>query len=309
MVARLPADSPKVEEFTADPANSPQVVQALIRSGGVIIRNLLSQSTMNAIESDVRPYILADKPWTGDFFPPETRRVYGLAGKSPIFIKSIVADPLYQSICDTLLTSVYSAWTGQKLETSKSPPQLNNTIVFSINPGARNQELHRDDMLHHNHALTAITPEEYKIGRDTGIGFFVAGKKATKANGATRFIPGSHLWDQSEPPNEELAFHAEMNAGDAFMMLSSCYHGGSANTTEDEERLLYSCFMTKGYLRQEENQYLANPLKKVREYSEAIQKIIGYQVSAPFLGWLDLDDPRKALYSKDEWKDNAVDLF
>ncbi|KAL2859237.1 hypothetical protein BJX68DRAFT_226028 [Aspergillus pseudodeflectus] len=33
-------------------------------------------------------------------------------------------------------------------------------------------------------------------------------------------------------------------------MFSSCFHGGSANQTESEERLVYSCFMTKGYLRQ-----------------------------------------------------------
>lgn len=49
---------------------------------------------------------------------------------------------------------------------------------------------------------------------------------------------------------EDQAVYAELSPGDAFMMLSSCYHGGSANKTDDEERLVYSCFMTKGYLRQ-----------------------------------------------------------
>ncbi|KAK0701344.1 hypothetical protein B0T21DRAFT_300532, partial [Apiosordaria backusii] len=181
--------------------------------------------------------------------PPETRRVFGLAGKSPTFLKNIVANPLYQAVCDKMLTSENKSWLGQNLETSISRPQLNNTVVLSISPGARAQELHRDDMIHHN-PLTAITADQYKIGRDTGIGWFVAGKKTTKANGATRFIPGSHLWDQMEPPNEDLAFFAELNPGDGFMMLSSCFHGGSANTTADQERLVYSCFMTKGYLRQ-----------------------------------------------------------
>ena len=31
-----------------------------------------------------------------------------------------------------------------------------------------------------------------------------------------------------------------------------------------------------------------------------MQQLIGYKVSQPFLGWLDLDDPRKALVG-DEW--------
>ncbi|CAP64780.1 uncharacterized protein PODANS_5_3360 [Podospora anserina S mat+] len=248
MVARLASDLPKVKEFPAS-ANPDDIVQALIRTGGVVIRNVIPQETLDVIEKDVRPFIEADEPWKGDFFPPETRRVYGLAGKSPTFFKSVVANPLYQAVCSKMLTAEYKSWLGQKLETSISRPQLNNTIVFSINPGARAQELHRDDMIHHN-VLTAITTDQYKIGRDTGIGWFVAGKKTTKANGATRFIPGSHLWDQMEPPREELAFFAEMNPGDGFVMLSSCFHGGSANTTRDEERLIYSCFMTKGYLRQ-----------------------------------------------------------
>lgn len=240
---------PAVCEFSPDLSKVDDVVKSLIVNGGVVVRGLLDQATLSTIEGDVRPYIELDKPWEGDFFPPETRRVYGLAGKSPTFMHSLVAHPLYQAVCDTLLTSEFQSYLGQKLETSVSTPQLNNTIVFSIGPGAKNQELHRDDMIHHNY-LTAITPDEYKTGRDTGIGFFVAGKKTTKANGATRFIPGSHLWDSMKAPDEKLAVYAELEPGDAFMMLSSCFHGGSANTTKDEERLVYSCFMTKGYLRQ-----------------------------------------------------------
>lgn len=59
---------------------------------------------------------------------------------------------------------------------------------------------------------------------------------------------------------------------------------------------------------QEENQYLANPLDKVREYPEDLQKLIGYKVSNPFLGWVDLGDPRKALYG-DDWKASGGDLY
>ncbi|KAF4949081.1 hypothetical protein FGADI_9155 [Fusarium gaditjirri] len=307
MTFRTRENLPPVEKFSSDLSNSDKVVQSLISSGGVVIRGLLSESALAVIEKDVRPYLEADAPWKGDFFPPETRRVYGLAGKSRQFMDHIVANSLYQSVCDKLLTSRFISYLGQKLEISTSTPQLNNTMVFSIGPGARNQELHRDDMIHHNY-LTAISASEYKVGRDTGIGLFVAGKKSTKANGATRFIPGSHLWNSLEPPDEDLVYYAELNPGDAFIVLSSCFHGGSANTTHNEERLLYSCFMTKGFLRQEENQYLASPLETIREYPEHLQKLIGYSLSNPFLGWLDLEDPRKALYGKD-WKSNGGDLY
>ncbi|KAI9811890.1 MAG: hypothetical protein M1827_005241 [Pycnora praestabilis] len=167
-------------------------------------------------------------------------------------------------VCGKLLKSTIHSWLSSKRETSVSVPQLNSTIVFSIGPGAARQELHRDDVIHHNR-LPKISLDEYKIERDTGIGLFVAGKNPMKANGATRFIPRSHLWGD-EHPDEDLAFFAELNPGDAFIMLSSCFHGGSANTTTDEERLISSCFMTtKGFLRQVENQYLSNEIEQFKE--------------------------------------------
>lgn len=112
--------------------------------------------------------------------------------------------------------------------------------------------------IHHNSPLPAILSEDYNSRRDTGINFFVAGRRTTQANGATRFIPGSHLWASETTPDESLCVHAELGPGDGFMMLHSVLHGGSANTTENEYRLLFCAIMIRGYLRQEENQFLAN---------------------------------------------------
>jgi len=72
--------------------------------------------------------------------------------------------------------------------------------------------------------------------------FFVAGTKTTRENGATRVVPGSHLWDYSTPPppaDDSTIQCAELEPGDAFMMLGGCYHGAGANMTIDEERLVY----------------------------------------------------------------------
>lgn len=191
-------------------------------------------------------------------------------------------------------TKAHVEQVGEKNEVSVSGPQLNNTIVFSISPGARNQALHRDDVIHHpDHPAVA----EHELGRDAGVGFFVGGKRTTKENGATRFIPGSHLWDYSEgPPREDQAFYAELGPGDGFMMLSGCFHGGSANKTKDEERLVYSTFSTRGWMRQEENQYLANDIEKIKELPEWLQERVGYGLSPPFLGWIDLKNPMLVLH-------------
>ncbi|KAK4550433.1 hypothetical protein LTR36_000011 [Oleoguttula mirabilis] len=289
---------PKVIEFNAADISTEDVIRALRTAGGVIVRQLIPPEQNHQIERDVRPWLQKDKPWQGDFFPPETRRAYGMMGKSRTFAEAIVGNRLWTEVCDALLTSVNRHnWVGDKTEESVSGPQLMNTIVFSIGPGARAQELHRDDANHHQD-LRAVA--EHQLGRDTGIGLFVAGKRTTKQNGATRFIPGSHLWDYREgPAREDQAFYAELEAGDAFMMLSGCFHGGSANRTADEERLVYSTFMTRGYLRQEENQYLANDTEAIKKLPVWLQERMGYGISRPFLGWVDLESPMALLHSGD----------
>ncbi|KAJ5175039.1 uncharacterized protein N7482_000916 [Penicillium canariense] len=306
---------PSVQEFEYSTATVNDIVNALKITGGVIVRNFLGREEIDRIMEDVNPYLDADKPWadgkatqrlarficvfdalfSGDFFPQETRRAYGMMGKSPTFATSIVGNPLWLSVSDALLTShIKYNWVGDKVEESTSLPQLHNTIVFRIGPGARAQPLHRDDAPHHpDHRAVA----EHTLGRDCGIGLFVAGTRTTKANGATRFIPGSHLWDYREgPPNEAQTVQAELNTGDAFMMLSGCFHGGSANTTEDEYRVLLSTFNCRGWLRQEENQYLANSIDSVRGLPPALQERMGYGLSKPFMGWVDLKSPMLMLH-------------
>lgn len=77
-------DLPQVEELTAAlPTSTPYLVESLTRVGGVIIRGVVPQAKLDLIKRDVRPHLEADAPWEGDFFPPETRRAMGLAGKSP----------------------------------------------------------------------------------------------------------------------------------------------------------------------------------------------------------------------------------
>lgn len=283
---------PRVQIFDAATADIDDIVAAMIEAGGCIIRNTTSAAALAEIETVIRPYIQIDGDWNGDFFPKETKRVMGLIGKSPSYVKHVVQNEIALSVANRFLTSTYKCWVGNELKTFISKPQLNNTITFSIAPGARDQELHRDDMIHHNLNVKRRKATEYKIGDDCGVGFFIAGKKSTMKNGATRFIPGSHLWDLLTPPDESLSFYAELEPGDAFIFLSSCFHGGSANRTTDQERLMYSCFYTKGFLRQEENQYLAADFGKIKDiYDDKTLGLMGYSLSPPFLGWVDIKHP------------------
>jgi hypothetical protein len=46
----------------------------------------------------------------------------------------------------------------------------------------------------------------------------------------------------------------------------------------------------------------------VRRYSPRLQKIIGYTVAMPWLGWVDFDDPRNMLLDGSQEKER-IDFY
>lgn len=53
--------------------------------------------------------------------------------------------------------------------------------------------------------------------------------------------------------------------------------------------------MTRGWLRQEENHYLNMSLEKAKSLPLEQQKLAGYDLSEPFLGWVNSTNPRVVL--------------
>lgn len=167
-----------------------------------------------------------------------------------------------------------------------------------IGPGGKAQPLHRDDYINHNiHEPIDKWDDERDKNRETSVGLFVAGCKVTKENGGTQFIPGSHLWGTNQgPPKVEDCIFAEMEKGDAFIMLASAYHGGGNNVTKDEYRLMFATFSIRGFLRQEENQFLSVPQDIARRYDLPIKAFMGYSMSEPACGYVDQLDPLFVLH-------------
>src|SRR4029077_7803274 len=81
----------------------------------------------------------------------------------------------------------------------------------------------------------------------------------TAGNGATRVFPGSHKWEAGRYPaagdEPEIAV---MPAGSAILYLGSTFHGGGAHTGGEPRRGVHLSY-TLGWLRTEENNYLAVP--------------------------------------------------
>jgi len=93
------------------------------------------------------------------------------------------------------------------------------------------------------------------------------------------------------PPRVEDCIFADMDKGDAFLMLASAYHGGGNNTTIDQYRLVYATFAVRGHLRQEENQFLAVSREAALKLDRPAQAFMGYSMSEPACGYVDQVDP------------------
>ncbi|KAJ5589668.1 hypothetical protein N7450_003640 [Penicillium hetheringtonii] len=241
-------------------------------AGGCVVRNLLLPDTVNQIVKDLQPHL--DDPETFLKFRPGTTSAAGLVGKSTTFCMDVIGNEIWQGVIDHFLTHTYGPyWVGDMQISHTGKPQLSATTTFKVGPGGASQGLHRDDIMHYNWQGEA---REYALGRDVMSVLFIALSKTTKANGATRVIPGSHLWDYSEPPTEDLAVHVELAPGDAFISLGGLYHAGSANTTADEDRLIAIASGIRTELRQEENAYLSYTKEEIERLPLHLQRFCGY---------------------------------
>jgi ectoine hydroxylase-related dioxygenase (phytanoyl-CoA dioxygenase family) len=120
----------------------------------------------------------------------------------------------------------------------------------------------------------------------------------TEANGATRLMPGTHLYDHSpryDKPYESIA--AEMAKGSVLVWHGSLWHGGGANATS-ERRIGIAMNYCAGYIRQQENQQLGLAPSLVQTFDRRLQQLVGYGIYTGLIGHIDKQSPAKALFGE-----------
>lgn len=209
---------------------------ALAREGGIVVRGLLADAVCDALEADLAPFVAArghgfrpDAAHT--FYGGNTRRVQGLANKSPTFVSQLLLHPTLLALADRiLLPNCGDYW-------------LSQAETIYIGPGSAAQALHRDDI---NWEIAARLGIPLQISVLCALGDFDA------AAGATMVVPGSHASPQDRGFDPAEAQSIEMERGDALVYLGSLVHGGGANTTTDRwRRALYLSYLV-GWLTPEE---------------------------------------------------------
>jgi ectoine hydroxylase-related dioxygenase (phytanoyl-CoA dioxygenase family) len=93
---------------------------------------------------------------------------------------------------------------------------------------------------------------------------------------------------------------AEMPKGSVMIYTGKIYHGAGTNTT-DKIRQAININYCAGWLRQEENQYLATPPEIAQTLDDDMLKLMGYQCACFAMGYVrDFEDPLDVFRGKKE---------
>ena len=257
MIATMPATSA-----------SEDVAQRLVDDGYVVVTGMLDAAGIQAARADLDRVLQSTKTGRNPFEGFDTQRVYALFAKTRTF-DQVAVDPLLLGVLDQVLGHY----------------QLSAPVGIRIGPGEKAQILHRDDSVY-------PIPEPHP---PVVVNTMWPLDDFTPDNGATRFIPGSHKWAPGRRPTpDDKVATAVIAPGSAMFYLGSLWHGGGANQT-DRPRLGVILEYCAGWVRQQENHYLAVPRRVARELPERLQELLGYNIYPPFLGYVDGHHPRKAL--------------
>jgi ectoine hydroxylase-related dioxygenase (phytanoyl-CoA dioxygenase family) len=261
------------------------LIEALQEDGAVIVEGMLSDDVLSRFNAELDP--LLDAAAKGDqrkfindamgwFFGAQTRHVTGVAGRSRVFATEILIHPVYRAVSDAILLPSCSRY------------QLNIAHVLERGPGSDPQFIHRDE------DVWIHLPRPHD---QVQLASMIALVDFTADNGATRVAPGSHRWEIGRMPTDNELVAAEMPAGSAVIYLGSTLHGGGANITPDVFRRGMHVSYCLGWLRTEENQYLATPLEVARTLPRESQELLGYAAhdalaaGGGYLGAVGVQDP------------------
>ncbi len=225
------------------------------------------------VEADLEPHWETIPTGNSDFIGFQTQQAPQLIAISE-GCRVLAEHPLVMAVMDRVLLPMCKRY------------RLHVTNGIRVGPDETPQMLHRDDEL-----FRGYVPHDR---RQLLTNMIWAMSDFTAANGATRILPGSHTGSEDTVPDEEDLVQAEMPRGSLALYHGSTFHGAGRNTT-DQPRTGVLFGYSLGWLRQEENQYLAVPPDVAQTLPKSRQELIGYAVHPLFLGGVDQRDPSTVL--------------
>lgn len=237
------------------------IIKTLLKDGGVIVTNVIDSEIIDAVKADFRgPFDEQGLKFSNDFNGYKTRRL-GTILKLSKSSADILAHPQVMAVADGVLKRHCNNY------------QIGSSTAIEILPGEEAQVLHHDDDFYPMH----IEGVEFQMSAMVALDDF------TIENGATRVVAGSHNTREIGDVKESDIEQAVMPKGSILYYLGSTVHGGGANKSDQPRRGLITTY-SLGWLRQEENHYLAIPRDVADSYPEHVRRLMGYQAHGQYLG-------------------------
>ena len=265
---------PELQRFDAD-VTSDEVAAAIRADGACIVERLATDDLLDRFATEMSPWTERVAQGGEDFAGTHTRRAGALIARSEA-ARELVTNPVILATVPKVLPK-HTAF------------QLHLTQTIAIGPGETPQSIHRDQW--------AWDFFPFPTGFDVQCNTIWALTDFTEENGATRVVPGSNTWDDKLRIDPSDTVAATMPRGSVLLYSGSVYHGGGANNS-GSARVGINITYCLGWLRQEENQYLACPPEIARTLDQDLLKLMGYQHGAFALGYSDdLRHPLEALFN------------
>lgn len=245
----------------------------LDRDGYTIVENVFSPDAIVEVRAAVEP-LFAHEGGRNAFEGYQTRRLYSPLDETTA-LDQMAEHPLALGLLDEVFEPNYL---------------LSQLQVIDIAPGEAAQALHPDDLFY------PVPRPRQPLGAAT----IIAIDDFTADNGATVVIPGSHRWDDHTPTDDEIAtaIPAVMPAGSMLFFLGTTWHGGGANRT-DRSRMCVTAQYCAPWCRPQENFSLSVSRERVAASSEHMQRLLGYSIHPPFMGFVRGMHPKRLLESLD----------
>ena len=250
----------QLQHLPAD-AESSAIVAAVQQDGAVILDDVLNDGFIAALREETDPYMEHTRNGEDHFAGHHTTRTGGLLVRSEK-CRELIEHETILNPCNEFLAPYCER------------AQLHLTQIIRIRPGETAQTIHRDRWAWGKH-LSHLEPQFNTIWAITDF---------TSENGATQVVPGSTQWPDDQEIKPEQITQAEMKAGSVLVYSGSVFHGGGANTS-DQDRIGINITYALGWLRQEENQYLSCPPELAKDLSPTLQGLAGYAMGQYALGY------------------------
>lgn len=246
----------------------PELLSVLAKDGGLIIEGMFPKAVIAEIAEAIEAQSQHFKPGHAtqgkaqdgkEFVGANTIRFSSLGKISPAFF-DLLENQLFAQLTDAALLPICGSY------------WVNTGQAMLIGPGSTAQILHRDCMNWPQYCepLWPNCPE-------ITLSAMIPLDDIDEAVGATRVIPGSHLWENADDiGTQKQTVAAEMRVGDALLYSGKLVHGGGANITTDRWRKAMHLSFVVGWLTPEEASPIDYTSEELAPYSDRVKRLLGH---------------------------------